>query len=72
MRIAVTAISAVATRRFAQRMRAEVLSSPSIERFERELVDELDRVSFSDRTGDADARRDLLERAVRRVWGATL
>jgi hypothetical protein len=53
-------------------MRAEVLSSPSIERFERELVDELDRISFSDRTGDAIARRDLLERAVRRVWGATL
>ena len=34
--------------------------------------DELDAVSVSERAADTDTRRDALERAVRRIWGATL
>jgi len=37
-----------------------------------ELADELDAVSSSQRAADIDTRRDALERAVRRVWGAPL
>jgi hypothetical protein len=58
--------------RIARRIRDELLSSRTVERFRRELHDELEAVSFSDRAADAEARRDALERAVRRVWGATL
>jgi len=37
-----------------------------------ELEQELQDVARSERSADPDARRDALERAVRRVWGATL
>ena len=72
MKIVATSASAVPTDRLTQRIRTEALSSRTVERFQRELEDELDAISFSERTADADTRRDALERAVRRVWGATL
>jgi hypothetical protein len=58
--------------RLVRRIRNEVLSSGTVERFKRELEDELDAVSASERTAGEDARRDALERAVRRIWGAPL
>jgi hypothetical protein len=58
--------------RLARHIRDEVLSSRTVERFRRELEDELDAISSSERAADDDARRDALERAVRRVWGAPL
>jgi hypothetical protein len=72
MKITVRPANAVATGRLTHRLRAEALSSRTVERLEREIADELDAVSSSERTADADTRRDALERAVRRVWGATL
>jgi hypothetical protein len=72
MKITAASPTAMPAARIAQRLRTEALSSRTVERFERELSDELDAVSFSERTADADTRRDALERAVRRVWGATL
>jgi NTP pyrophosphatase (non-canonical NTP hydrolase) len=72
MKITATPASAIPTRRLAQRIRTEALSSRTVERFERELADELDAVSSSEGIADVDTRRDALERAVRRVWGATL
>ena len=72
MKIIATSASAIPTSRLAQRIRAEALSSRTVERLEREIADELDAISASDRMADADTRRDALERAVRRVWGATL
>jgi hypothetical protein len=72
MKITARPASTVATGRLSQRIRNEALSSRAVERLERELADELDAVSSSERAADTDARRDALERAVRRVWGATL
>ena len=66
------ASNAIPTARIAQRIRSEALSSGSVRRLERELADELDMVSTFERSADADTRRDALERAVRRVWGAPL
>jgi hypothetical protein len=64
--------TAIPAARIAQRIRSEALSSGSVRRLERELADELDMVSTFERSADADMRRDALERAVRRVWGAPL
>lgn len=72
MKITARPTSTVATGRLAQRIRSEALSPRTVERLERELADELDAVSAFERAVDDDARRDALERAVRRVWGATL
>ena len=72
MKITARPATALPAGRLAQRIRAEALSSRTMERLERELADELDAVSFSERTADADTRRDALECAVRRVWGAPL
>jgi hypothetical protein len=72
MKITATSVVAVSPGRIARRARSEVLSSRTVERLDRELADELDAVSVSERTADADDRRDALERAVRRVWGAPL
>jgi hypothetical protein len=72
MKITVTPSGSVPTRRLVQRIRHELLSSRTVERFRRELEDELDTVSSSERGTEEDSRRDALERAVRRVWGATL
>ena len=58
--------------RLAKRIRDELLSAYTVARLQRELQDELDAVSFSERTAEDDARRDALERAVRRIWGAPL
>jgi hypothetical protein len=71
MKVTATATGTVPASRLGRRI-AEALSSQSIERYERELVEELDAVAVSERTADADTRRDTLERAVRRVWGAPL
>jgi hypothetical protein len=70
----VTARSArdIPTGRLARRIRDDVLSPRTVERFERELEDELEAVSSFERTAEDDVRRDALERAVRRVWGAPL
>jgi hypothetical protein len=57
-------------RRLADRMR--ILSADASRRLERELQEELQSVDRSERAADPETRRDALERAVRRVWGATL
>jgi hypothetical protein len=58
--------------RLARRLRDEALSPRAVDRFERELEAELEAVATSERAVDPEARRDALERAVRRVWGAPL
>ncbi|MFZ1101838.1 MAG: hypothetical protein WAN86_03020 [Hyphomicrobiaceae bacterium] len=72
MKITATSATTIPTDRLTQRIRTEALSSRTVERFQRELEDELDAISSSERAADAETRRDALERAVRRVWGATL
>jgi hypothetical protein len=73
---ATVAVSGNAARRLGDR--ARVLSAGSTRRLERELADELQSVeelqsvARSERTADPETRRDALERAVRRIWGATL
>ena len=56
----------------ARRLRDQALSPRTVDRFERELEAELEAVAGSERAADAESRRDALERAVRRVWGAPL
>jgi hypothetical protein len=58
--------------RLAQRVRDELLSARAVARLRRELEDELEAVSFTERAAGDDTRRDALERAVRRIWGAPL
>jgi hypothetical protein len=60
------------TGRLVQHLRDDLLSSQTVARLRRELQDELDSVSLSEHAADDDARRDVLERAVRRIWGAPL
>ena len=57
-------------RRLADRIR--ILSAGAARRLERELQEELQSIGSSERAADPETRRDALERAVRRVWGATL
>jgi len=52
--------------------RDTVLSASAADRLTRELEDELRAVSASERAADPEMRRDALERAVRRIWGAAL
>jgi len=52
--------------------RVEIVSVGVGRRLARELRDELRSVAQSHREADPDDRREALERAVRRVWGATL
>jgi hypothetical protein len=77
MKVNVTvAVSGNAPRQLADR--ARILSAGSTRRLERELeeelqsVEELQSIARSERAADPEARRDALERAVRRIWGATL
>jgi hypothetical protein len=42
------------------------------QRLQQELEEELQSVSASGQAADPETRRDALERAVRRVWGAPL
>ena len=73
MKITATPVAARPGGRLVRRIRDEVLSSGTVARFRRELEDELEAVSSSERAVDeAEARRDALERAVRRIWGAPL
>jgi hypothetical protein len=72
MKVDVTTASFVPAGRLLRRVRNELLSSHTVERFQRELEDELDAVSSSRRNSEDDGRRDALERDVRRIWGATL
>lgn len=72
MKVTVTSSSSIPAARIAQRIRSEALSSRTVERFRRELEDEPATVSSSERGDEGEARRDALERAVRRIWGATL
>ena len=58
--------------RLVQHLRDDLLSSQTVARLRRELEDELEAVSSSEHAAEDDARRDALERAVRRVWGAPL
>jgi hypothetical protein len=72
----VTTGSLVAGRRAAfgplvNHIRHTVQSAATVHRLEQELAHELEAVSASERAADPEARRDALERAVRRVWGAT-
>jgi hypothetical protein len=68
-----TSRTAQSAGRLARHIREELLSSNTVARLRRELEDELEAVSSSERAADeAEARRDALERAVRRVWGAPL
>jgi hypothetical protein len=53
------------------RIRQVVQSAATVQQLEQELADELQIVSESEHAVDPDARRDALERAVRRTWGAT-
>ena len=46
-------------------------SAATVSRIEQELAQELQAVTISERAADPEFRRDALERAVRRVWGAT-
>jgi hypothetical protein len=52
-------------------IRHTVQSAATVHRLEQELAQELEAVTASERAADPEARRDALERAVRRVWGAT-
>jgi hypothetical protein len=72
VKITATPVGARAAGRLAQHIRDELLSPHAVARLRRELEDELEAVSASERAADAEARRDALERAVRRIWGAPL
>jgi hypothetical protein len=72
MKITATPARATSPARLARRLDAEALAWRTIARLERELVEELDAVAATERSADSDTRRDALERAVRRVWGAPL
>ena len=72
MKVTATPTSARSGRRLVQSLRQELLSSHTVARLRRELEDELESISSSDRAAEDDARRDALERAVRRIWGAPL
>jgi hypothetical protein len=72
MKLTATSATSIPAARLARRVRDEVLSSGTVRHLARELADEIDAVSASERGADDDARRDALERAVRRIWGATL
>lgn len=52
-------------------IRRTVQSAATVRRVEQELAQELEAVTISERAVDPEFRRDALERAVRRVWGAT-
>jgi hypothetical protein len=52
-------------------IRHTVQSAATLHRLEQELAQELAAVTASERAADPEFRRDALERAVRRVWGAT-
>jgi len=58
--------------RLIHQIREIALSAVTTDRLVRELEDELQAVSAIERGADPETRRDALERAVRRVWGATL
>ena len=58
--------------RLVRHLRDDLLSSQTVARLRRELEDELEAVSSSEHAAEDDTRRDALERAVRRVWGAPL
>jgi hypothetical protein len=68
----ITAIPARPSGRLIQHLRDDLLSSQTVARLRRELQDELEAVSSSQHTAEDDARRDALDRAVRRIWGAPL
>ena len=72
MKVTATPSAARPAGRIVQHIRDDLLSSHTVARLRRELEDELEAVSSSDRAADDDARRDALERAVRRIWGAPL
>jgi hypothetical protein len=73
---ATVAVSGNTPRQLADRVR--LLSAGVRRRLERELAEELQSVEElqslvrSERAADPETRRDALERAVRRIWGATL
>ncbi len=52
-------------------IRHTVQSAATVRSLEQELADELEAISASERAADPETRRDALERAVRRIWGAT-
>jgi hypothetical protein len=52
-------------------IRHTVQSAATVHRLREELAVELEAVTASERAADPEFRRDALERAVRRIWGAT-
>lgn len=58
--------------RIVNRIRDTVRSAATVHRLEQELAEELEAVSTSERAADPEARRDALERAIRRHFGATI
>ena len=57
--------------RVTNHIRTVVQSAATVHQLEQELADELRVVSDSEHAADPDSHRDALERAVRRMWGAT-
>lgn len=49
----------------------ETLSEQMRRVIARDLTDELQSITQSERAADPETRRDALERAVRRIWGAS-
>jgi hypothetical protein len=72
VKLRATATAARRGGRLARQIREEVLSSRTVDRLKRELEDELEAVSLTELAAEDDTRRDALERAVRRIWGAPL
>lgn len=50
----------------------ETLSEEMRRVLARDITNELQAIAQSERAADPDSRRDALERAVRRIWGAAL
>ena len=72
MKVSVTVRGSLVDRPRARTGHVEALSRGVVRRLTSDLQEELQRVLASERAADPDARRDALERAVRRIWGATL
>ena len=74
MKVSITVSGSLMQRTTGSAGRAETLPSRIRRRVTTDLQRELQSVIQSERTDDTDpeTRRDALERAVRRIWGATL
>jgi hypothetical protein len=75
MKLSVNVVGSLLGGAAAHGRRVEILSRVAVQQLSLELEEELRRVAASEGAAGADAepaaRRDVLERAVRRIWGAT-